>query len=181
LLTNLIMNIPEKAKLVIIIFLVLLLSVFFADISFSIPQKDQVEEDFILSAAENMFIYMKNKEYVSVWNCLSVKSKQIIVEDVYKESKKAGVEYKKNELLNDFNTGGMLAKVYWASFLTAFDSSIALEQCKWEMGKIEKNEAEVILKYKQSDEPAILKMYKENNAWRVGLKESFGTRNLNPF
>jgi len=179
LLTKLIMNIPEKAKLVIIIFLVS--SVFFANISFSIPQKDQEEDDFILSTAENMFIYMKNKEYVSVWNCLSVKSKQIIVEDVYKESKKAGVEYKKNELLNDFNSGGMLAKAYWDSFLTAFDSNIALEQCKWEMGKIEKNEAEVILKYKKSDKPAILKMYKENNTWRVGLKESFGTRNLNPF
>jgi hypothetical protein len=26
-----------------------------------------------------------------------------------------------------------------------------------------------------------LKMYKENNAWRIGLKESFGVRNLSPF
>jgi hypothetical protein len=99
---------------------------------------------------------------------------------VYKESKKAGVEYKKNELLSDFNSGGMLAKAYWDSFLTAFDSNIALEQCKWEMGKIEKNEAEIILKYKKADKPVILKMYKENNAWKVGLKESFGTSKL-PF
>jgi len=74
-----------------------------------------------------------------------------------------------------------LAKAYWDSFLTAFDSNIALEQCKWEIGKIEKNEAGVILKYKKSDKPAILKMFKENNAWRIGLKESFGTRNLNHF
>ncbi len=178
-LTNLIMNIPKKAKFVIIIFSVLF--VFFADISFSLPQKNQAEEDSILSAAENLFIYMKNKEYVSIWNCLSVKSKQIIIDDVYTESKKAGFEYKKNELLNDFNSGGMLARAYWDSFLTVFDSNIALEQCKWEMGKIEKNEAEVILKYKKSDRPAILKMYKENNVWMIGLKESFGTRNLNPF
>jgi hypothetical protein len=178
LLTNLIMNIPKKAKLVIIFSV---LSVFFADISFSITQKDQAQEDFILSAAENLFVYMKNKDYVSIWNCLSVKSKKIIVEDVYKESKKTGVEYKKNELLNDFNSGGRLAKAYWDSFLAVFDSSIALEQSKWEMGKIEKNEAEVTLKYKKSDKPAILKMYKENNAWRVGLKETFGAHDLNPF
>lgn len=177
-LKDLIMNIRVKAKLVIIIFLVL--SVFFADISFSVPQNDQAHEDSILSAAENLFIYLKKKEYVSVWNCLSVKSKQVIIDDVYTESKKAGVEYKKNELLNDFNLGGMLAKAYWDSFITAFDSNIALEQCKWEMGKIEKKEAEVILKYKKADKPAILKMYKENNAWRVGLKESFGTHKL-PF
>lgn len=178
-LTNLIMNIRGKTKLVIIIFSVL--TVFFSDISFSTPKNDQAEEDSILSAAENLFINMKNKEYVSVWNCLSVKSKQVIIENVYTESKKTGVEYKKNELLNDFNFGGMLAKAYWDSFLTEFDSNIALEQCKWEMGKIEKKEAEVILKYKKSDKPAILKMYKENNAWKVGLKESFGARKLNPF
>ena len=173
------MNIPKKAKLVIIIFSVL--SVFFADISFSLSQKDQAEEDRILSAAENLFINMKNKEYVSIWNYLSVKSKRIIIDDVYTESKKAGFEYKKDELLNDFNSGGMLARAYWDSFLNVFDSNIALEQCKWEIGKIEKNEAEVILKHKKSDKPAILKMYKENNAWRVGLKETFGARNLNPF
>jgi hypothetical protein len=173
------MNIPKKTKLLIIIFSVL--SVFFADISFSLPQKNHAEEDSILSAAENPFIYMKNKEYVSIWNCLSVKSKRIIIDDVYTESKKAGVEYKKNDLLNNFNSGGMLARAYWDSFLAVFDSKIALEQCKWEMGKIEKNEAEVILKYKKSDRPAILKMYKENNAWKLGLKESFGARNLSPF
>jgi hypothetical protein len=172
------MNILKKAKLIIIFSI---LSVLFAGISFSAPQNDQAEEDFILFAAENLFIYMKNKEYVSVWNCLSVKSQQVIIADVYKESKKTGVEYKKNELLRDFNSGGMFAKAYWDSFLTAFDSNIALEQCKWEMGKIEKNEAEVILKYKKSDNQAILKMYKENNAWRIGLKESFGVRNLSPF
>jgi hypothetical protein len=167
------MNIREKTKL-IIIFSVLF--IFVADASFSIPRNDQAAEDSILSSAENLFIYMKNKEYVSVWNCLSVKSKQIIIGDVYQESRKTGVEYKKNELLKDFNSGGMLAKAYWDSFLTAFDSNIALEQCKWEMGTIEKNYAEIILKNKQTSNPAILKMYKENNAWRAGLKESFGSR-----
>jgi hypothetical protein len=168
------MNIREKTKLVIIVFSLLI--VFITDMSFSVPQNDQALEDSILSSAENLFIHMKNKEYVFVWTCLSAKSKQVIIDDVYKESKKEGVEYEKNELLLDFNSGGMLAKAYWDSFLNAFDANMALEQCKWEMGKIEKNEAEVILRNKQTSKPAILKMYRENNAWRVGLKESFRAR-----
>lgn len=169
----------EKTKLAIIIISALFL--FSNGVSWSFPKNNKTEEDAILSAAENLFIYMKEKEYVSVWNFLSDKSKKVIIEDVYKESKKAGVEYQQNELLSDFNKGGMLAKAYWDSFTKAFDSNIVLEQCKWEMGKIEINEAAVILKYKKSDKPAILKMYKENNGWKVGLKESFGTVALNPF
>jgi len=168
----------KKTKLVIII--ISLLFLFSNGVSWSFP-KNNKEEDAILSAAENLFIYMKKKEYVSVWNSLSDKSKRVIIEDVYKESKKASIEYKRDQLLNDFNLGGMLAKAYWDSFTKAFDSNIVLEQCKWEMGKIEINEAEVILKYKKSDKPAILKMYKENNGWKVGLKESFGTVARNPF
>ncbi len=46
------------------------------------------------------------------------------------------------------------------------------------MGKIEKNEAEIFLQNKTSEKPAILKMFKENNEWKVGLEESFGARKL---
>lgn len=153
-----------------------LLSLLFAATSFSAPQQIQDEEDSILSATENLFIYLKNQQYVAVWNSISAESKQIIVDDVFKESRKAGIEYKKQDLLNDFNSGGIMARAYWDSFRQEFDSNIALEQCSWQMGKIEKNYAEVILKNKQTSRPATLKIYREDHTWKVGLKESFRAR-----
>ena len=141
----------------------------------------QTEEDIILSAADNLFVQMKNKDYKAIWGSLTSKTKEIIINDVYKASKKQKIKIEKEDLANDFNTNGPNAQEYWKSYLTVFDPVIVLEQCTWEMGKIEKNEAEVILKYKKSDNPAILKMYKENNEWKVGMEESFGSRKMNPF
>jgi hypothetical protein len=49
------------------------------------------------------------------------------------------------------------------------------------MGEIEKDKAEIILQYRKSEKPAILKMFKEDNEWKVGLDESFGARKFLPF
>jgi hypothetical protein len=61
---------------------------------------------------------------------------------------------------------------------------MVLEQSRWEMGFIKKNEAEIILMYKKSDRPTRLKMFKENDVWKVGLVETFwarGTLKFLPF
>lgn len=138
------------------------------------------EQDAILTAAEDLFNFMKNKEYVSIWNLLSMKSRKIIVDSVYKESKKLGTEYQKEDLIKDFSSGGVNAQEYWKSFLNVFNPSMVLDESLWRMGTIEKDYAEVILLHKKSKNPALIKMYKEDNGWRVGLEESFGTRKANP-
>jgi len=160
--------------------IVVLIIIFFLTIT-ATAFAGQPEEDKILAAADNVFVQMKNKDYKAIWASLTSRTKEIIINNVYKASKKQKIEIKKEYLANDFSSNGPNAQEYWDSYLTVFDPVIVLEQCTWEMGKIEKNEAEVILKYKKSDKPAILKMYKENNEWKVGLEESFGARKLNPF
>jgi len=162
-------------KSIVVLIIILFLTIATATLA------GQTEEDKILSAADNLFVQMKNKDYKAIWGSLTTKTKEIIINDVYKASKKQKIKIEKEDLANDFNANGPNAQEYWDSYLTVFDPVIVLEQCTWEMGKIEKNEAEVILKYKKSDNPAILKMYKENNEWKVGMEESFGARKMNPF
>ena len=142
---------------------------------------DQHQQEKILTAAENLFVFMKNKNYTAIWGALSAKSQATIVKDVGKETKKSGLEINKEDLVHDFMTGGKIAKAYWDNFLFVFNPDVVLQDCKWEMGKIKQDEAEIILQYKKSEKPAILKMFKENNQWKLGLDESFGARKLNPF
>lgn len=171
--------IMKNKKLITIVLTVLLTLVLQAPL----PAQEKAsnpEQDAILTAAEDLFIFMKNKEYVSVWNLLSMKSRKVIVESVYKESKKLGTEYNKDDLMKDFSSGGANAQEYWKSFLNVFNPSMVLEECLWRMNTIEKDYAEVILLHKKSKNPAIVKMYKEDNGWKVGLEESFGTRKANP-
>lgn len=142
---------------------------------------DQRQQEKILTATEIFFISMKNRNYAATWLALSAKSQATIVKDVLKENKKAGFESNKEDVLNDFMTGGKMAKAYWDNFLFVFNPDVVLQECKWEMGKIKQDEAEIILQYKKSEKPAILKIFKENNQWKLGLDESFGARRLNPF
>ena len=142
---------------------------------------DPVQQEKILSAAENFFVFVKHKDYAAAWSALSAKSQSKIINDVRKESKKAGEDITHEALRNDFVTGGIMAKAYWDNFLFVFNPDMVLKECKWEMGKIKSDEAEIVLQYKKSEKPAILKMFKENGAWKFGLNESFGARDLNVF
>jgi len=144
-------------------------------------KNNPVQEDAILTATDNLFQFMKARDYVAVWKNISFKTRRIIVDDVQKAFKKTGTAISEKELEKDFIFGGAIAKDYWDSYLSVFDADIVLRQCKWEMGRVEKEEAEVVLHCKKSENPTILKIYRENDAWRVGLEESFGSRRLNPF
>ncbi len=166
----------RTAALVLVVFVLLFLA------NFASAQKiDPAQQEQVLSAAENYFVHLKNKNYAAVWSALSAKSRAKIISDVRKENKKAGVETNDQALADDFAAGGATAKAYWDGFLFVFNPDMALKECKWEIEKIKSDEAEVILQYRKSEKPAVLKLYRENNAWKFGLDESFGARSLTVF
>ncbi|MDD3249079.1 MAG: hypothetical protein PHF23_01715 [Smithellaceae bacterium] len=167
----------KRTALLIAIFCILL----FASGAASAQSIDAAQQEQILSATESFFVQLKNKNYAAAWSSLSAKSRAKIVSNVRKENKKTGVESNDEALVKEFTAGGAIAKAYWDAFLFVFNPDIVLQDSKWEMGKIGSKEAEVVLQYKKSERPAILKLYKEDNAWKFGLDESFGARGLNPF
>ena len=132
----------------------------------------------ILETTESLFKSMKAKDYPKVWSLLSTKSRQIILNDVHKAIAKTNTEVSLDSLRADFASGGRDAKEYWDAYLSEFDPDKVLEHSKWEGVKINKNEGEVILLYKKSEKPAIIKVFKENDAWKVGLEETFRPRRL---
>jgi hypothetical protein len=129
-----------------------------------------------LEATESLFKAMKERNYPKIWSLLTGKSQQIIIDDVRKAVAKTGTDTAIASLQTDFASGGRYAREYWEAFLKVFDPDIVLEQSKWEMGKIGKNEREIILRYRKSAQPAILKIYKESDSWKVGLEETFRPR-----
>jgi hypothetical protein len=131
------------------------------------------EIDKVLSSAESLFKAMKEKNYPKIWTFLSVQSKNIIIGDVGKAEEKMGRKYTKEDIGKDFATGSQLSKLYWNSYLENFNPNYVIEESTWQMGKIEKNRAEIAIRYKKSEGPAILKMFKEEGKWMVGLEETF--------
>lgn len=159
--------------------LIVIIFTAWAGVNFAAPMED--EKDKILSAAENVFVQMKNKDYPAIWEGLSAKTKEIIISDVYKVSKKMKSEIAKEELARDFAANGPNSQAYWDNYLKVFNPVVVLEQCQWGMGKSEKDTAEIYVLSKGAERPALLKMYKEDDIWKLGLEESFGARKLNPF
>lgn len=143
-------------------------------------QKIGPEEDKILITAENTFKMMQSRDLKGIWDCLTEKSKQRIVDDTYKSylklAKKENIPTpSKKDILNDFETVGRIAREYWEAFLENFDPKTVLEQSEWKIGKVEGNYAEIIIHYKKSERPAILQMFKERGVWKTGLVETFWT------
>jgi hypothetical protein len=152
-------------------FLFILLFLF---VSFLYAGNNDNEIDQILSSAESLFKAMKEKNYPKIWSNLTDKSRNLIISDVYIEEKKRGNNYQ-NEVINkDFAEGGMLSVSYWKRYLEQFNPDWVLEESKWEMGKIQKDQTEVIIRYKRSVGPTMLKMFKEQGKWAVGLRETWG-------
>lgn len=168
----------NSKKIAIVGLFLIFVTVIFNSLSFtqSCAQALDEESSKIVESAEKFFTSLKNRDYLSAWSLLTNKSKETIVNDVYKELHKSNSSYSKEQIREDFNNNGVLSKDYWNAFLVYFNPDMVLNHCKWEMGKIKKETAEIILRYKKSDNPAILKMYKENDQWKVGLVESFWTR-----
>lgn len=81
--------------------------------------------------------------------------------------------YSKEQIKDNFKTGGTIAQAYWNSYLDAFNPDMVLEQSRWEMGKIGKDRAQINIIYKKAERPAVIQMFKEEGNWRVGLAETF--------
>jgi len=136
-------------------------------------QQINSEYDKILISAESFFKTMKGKQYQKIWSFLTATSQNTIIDDVQKAEAAIGKEYSRDDIYQDFMTAGILSRSYWNNYREVFNPDIVLEESKWEMGKVAKERAEIIIKYKKSDRPARLQMLKENGTWKVGLEETF--------
>jgi len=142
--------------------------------AFSLYGEDRSTEiDSVLSSAESLFKTMKEKNYQKIWTFLSVKTRNTIVDDVYKAVSKKSTDYTKEIISKDFISGGSLSGSYWNSYLENFNPDLVLEESTWQIGEIERNKAEIIIRHKKSEGPAIVKMFKEGGKWMVGLEETF--------
>jgi hypothetical protein len=160
----------NKSRTVVFLVFFLCLSCF----SYSAPLFDS-NIDAALDSAESLFRMMKAKNYEKIWSLLTQKSKDVIIDDVYKaEGTRAGVT--KKGIASDFNDGGPLSRSYWNSFFDNFNPDTVLAQSRWDIGKFEKDRGEIVIKYKKSEGPSILQMYKEHGSWKVGLVETFWAR-----
>jgi hypothetical protein len=132
---------------------------------------EDINKTLILDSAEKLFISLKERHYKTAWELLSEKSRQTIIDDVYRALKNSGITIEKEEIIRDFNTNGVMFNNYWNAFLNNFDPDIALNERVWEFEKIESDHAIILLKNRAVITK--LQMYKENSQWRVGLVETF--------
>ena len=136
------------------------------------------EMDDVLACAETMFKAQKARQYSDIWNCLTKKTKRSIVEAVHGQSKRAGGELADDAIEADFAAGRAVAKAYWDGYLQVFRPDMVLEESQWTIGEFEKDKAEIVILYRKSERPAVLQMFKEGGAWKVGLDETFGARGI---
>ena len=150
---------------------------FFLSSLISLPPFSQAandgETDTILAAAESHFQAIKDSSYREIWALLTVKSRKTITGELSKSLKGT---YSREQIAADFAIGGMLARSYWDRFRSTFDPDTVLEESRWEMGRQRGRKAEIIITHKNAERPAILKMYRQEGGWKVGLVETFWTR-----
>ncbi|MEE8329769.1 MAG: hypothetical protein V3R54_07560 [Thermodesulfovibrionia bacterium] len=137
---------------------------------------DSIQTEAIVDSAEKFFISLKKGDYKTAWELLSEESTETIINDIHKISKKMGEEIKKEDITKDFNSNGEMFNSYWDNYLENFDPDMALEQSTWKLGSVKEDKAEILLLYEKSQNPARLKMFKQDGAWKVGLVETFWKR-----
>lgn len=164
----------KTAKFIhLLIFICFVYGLFFS--SLLVYAEDSKIQD-VLFSAESLFKAMKENNYAEVWKFLTAKSKNIIVDDVYRAAVKLGSKPAKTHLHDDFASGGSTARSYWNSYMKSFDPDMVLEQSTWKINTVKKEYAEINILYVKSDKPAILQLFKEDGMWKVGLEETFRTR-----
>jgi len=154
-----------------IILCVLSCSLFLPDITFA----DKTEDE-ILSVAEGFFVALKEKRFADAWNLLTIKSKNTIVDEVYRGINKTNTKIGRDVVGEEFEKRGELFKIYWDAFSKKFDADTVLSQSVWNIGEIKQDISVLILRYKRSEYDSDLKIYKEDGQWRFGLVESYWSR-----
>src|SRR3989304_6566035 len=135
---------------------------------------DQTTVKILLSSVESTFVAMKNRDYPGIWARLSSASRNTIVEDTRKAiARSSDGEAPKDRIDHDFREGGPVARTYWDGFLRRFDPDAALSKSRWEMGEASDKEAYLLITHEGSEKPAVVRLYKEDGAWQVGLGGTF--------
>ena len=120
---------------------------------------------------------MKDRNYRATWAVLTAKSRDTIVSELEEAIRSSGRDpVTKDGIRGDFAAGGPLCRTYWEGFLRRFNPDEALERSRWEMGEVGKDRAEVLITHRGADRPAVLRMFKEEGAWKAGLVETFWGR-----
>ncbi|MBI4683488.1 MAG: hypothetical protein HY757_10380 [Nitrospirae bacterium] len=127
----------------------------------------------ILQSAENFFIFLDERNFRAAWELMTEKSHQTIINDIYEISADRGADISKDDISKNITSNGIIFNNYWQAFMTNFDPDVILKDRVWEFEKIESDYAVILLKKRNVTK---LKIYKENNQWKVGLVESFWTR-----
>ena len=150
----------------------------------------------ILSRAEFLFQSMKARNYPAIFATLSAKSRETIVAEtasaIAAQTKRTaprepgaavptpgpakGPDPDIDAIRDDFLEGGAIARAYWDAYLRRFDPDAALEHCRWEIGSVGKERAEILLTHQGAEHPAVLEMFLEGGGWKVGLVETFWPR-----
>ena len=145
---------------------------------FSLPLVYAADGDIdkVLFSAESLFKALKEKNHTEVWKFLTAKSKNTIVDDVYRKALKLGDKVSREQLRGDFASGGPIARAYWNSFIETFDPDVVLEHSTWKINVVKNEYAEINILYKKAEKPALWKIFKEDSMWKVGLEETFRTR-----
>jgi hypothetical protein len=161
---------------------VLIVLICFMSYSESIAGPTGEEEiNNVLTVAESLFKAMNTKQYPEIWRLITAKTKKSIVDSTFKELKKSGTETRREKIEIDFQNGDALSQAYWGAYLFIFDPEMVLQQSKWTIGRMERDKADIKILFKKSANPAILQLFRENNEWKVGLHETFGSRNMTLF
>ena len=150
-----------------------------AFLSFSLALADDTDRELgdILASAESLFKTMRARDYPGIWDVLTSTSQKTILDETGKAiARSGGKEIPLDGLRKDFEAGGPIARGYWSGFLANFNPDIALEQSRWERGKIAGDRAEIPITYKTAEKPALLKLFRENGRWKAGLVETFWGR-----
>ncbi len=159
-----------------VFFIVFALLCFVALPTVAFSAADVKEETEILNVAESVFLSMAKKDCPAIWKGITTGTQNAIVRNVHKAVVKEGMIISEAEVRADLEKGGGLAQDYWGGYLSRFDPKTVLEESRWTMGEFKNDRGEIILRHQKSDYDARLKMFREGGLWKVGLDESFSTR-----
>lgn len=134
------------------------------------------EQGPVFSAVEKTFVLMGERKSRELWESISRKSRDGIVNDILRSCEARKISCDGEGLRADFARGGPAATIYWANYLGTFDPNSILKDSTWRLGAVTSREADVVIRHKDAERDAIIKVVKEDGAWKMGLEESFGVR-----
>jgi hypothetical protein len=134
------------------------------------------DTDDILNAAESVFQNMAKRDFPALWQGLTAGTRRNILRSVQKAEGKAGHDYTEEQLRLAFEKGDAISREYWEGYLSQFDPKTILTDSRWSMGPVNRDRAEIILRHQKADHDALLKLFREDGVWKVGLDETFSTR-----